>query len=316
MSFDLVKELSKRVLVLDGAMGTMLQQCGLGRGECPEMYSLTQPRIVEDIHRAYVEAGCDIIQTNTFGANRFKLAEYGLGDRVEEINSRAVQVARIAAQGRALVALSVGPSGKLFRPWGEVEYDDLYDVFADQCRAAENAGADLISIETMTDIAELRVAAIAALSTTKLPVLAHLTFESNGRNLMGTDPVTAVLIIEALGVTAVGANCSGGAAQLIPIIKEMANNTNTFISVQPNAGMPELVGEETVFPETPEQMGPHALALREAGANIIGGCCGTTAAHMKVVVDTLRGMAPVTRETPRVWALCGRTSHVIIGDDH
>ncbi len=308
-------ELQKRILVLDGAMGTMLQQKGLGRGECPEIFNLTHPQVLEEIHGAYVDAGCDIVQTNTFGANRFKLGEYGLGDKVEEINTRAVEIARRVVGGKALVALSVGPSGKLMRPLGEVEFDDLYEAFSDQFQAGENAGADLISIETMADIAELRVAVIAALNSTKLPVLAHLTFEPNGRTLMGTDPVTAVLMLEALGVTAVGANCSGGAVQLLPIIAKMAQNTNLFVSVEPNAGMPTLVNEETVFPETPEEMGRHALALRDVGANIIGGCCGTTPQHIKVMAQALQGLEPVKRQPRPLWAFCSRTRRVVMSDD-
>lgn len=315
MGIDLLTELSKRILILDGAMGTMLQRQGLGRGQCPEIFNLVQPQVLEDVHRAYVDAGSDIIQTNTFGANRFKLAEYGLDDKVKEINSRAVEIARRAAGDRALVALSVGPSGRLFKPMGDVEFDELYEGFALQCKAAEMAGADLISIETMTDIAELRVAAIAALSSTNLPVLAHLTFEPDGRTLMGTDPVTAVLILEALGVTAVGANCSGGAGQLLPIIETMAKNTGKYISVQPNAGMPVLIGDETVFPESPEDMAKNALALREAGANIVGGCCGTTPEHIRAIAAALKGMPPVQLEAPAVWALCSRTRHVILADD-
>lgn len=314
MTIDLRSELQKRILVLDGAMGTMLQQQGLGRGECPEIFNLTHPKILEDIHSAYIEAGSDIIQTNTFGANRFKLSEYGLGDKVEEINSRAVEIARRAAGGRALVALSAGPSGKLFKPLGEVEFDDLFEAFSIQFQAAEKAGADLISIETMTDIAELRVAVIAALNSTRLPVLAHLTFEPDGRTLMGTDPVTAVLMLEALGITAVGANCSGGAVQLLPIIEQMAQTTSLFISVEPNAGLPTLVGEETVFPETPEEMGHHALALREAGANIIGGCCGTTPDHIKAMAEAVRGLQPASRKSSPAWAFCSRTRHVVISD--
>lgn len=315
MSINLRSELQKRILILDGAMGTMLQQRGLGRGECPELFNLTHPHVLEDIHSAYIDAGCDIIQTNTFGANRFKLGEYGLADKVEEINSRAVEIARKAAGNRALVALSAGPTGKLFKPFGDVEFDDLFEAFSAQFRAAEKAGADLISIETMTDIAELRVAVIAALSTTRLPVLAHLTFEPDGRTLMGTDPVNAVLILEALGITAVGANCSGGAAQLLPVIEQMARTTSLFISVEPNAGMPTLVGDETVFPETPEEMARHALALRDAGANIIGGCCGTTPQHIKAISEALRGLTPVSRKPAPISAFCSRTRCVVISDD-
>lgn len=316
MGIDIVTELKKRILLLDGAMGTMLQARGLGAGECPEMFNLSHPEVVGEIHKAYVQAGADIIQTNTFGANRFKLREYGLQDKVSEINRRAVKIAKEAAGPKALVALSVGPTGKMLKPYGELDFDHMYQAFAEQMVAAEKAGADLISIETMTDIGELRAALIAAKSETGLPVLAHLTFEADGRTLMGTDPVTAAVIIEGLGALAVGANCSGGALQLLPIIKEIAQNTNLFVSVEPNAGLPTLVGNTTVFPETPEEMARHAVSLREAGANIIGGCCGTTPNHIKAMAQALSGCQPVPREPKKRWAFCSRTKTVWIGEGH
>lgn len=316
MAFNLQEELKKRVLIIDGAMGTMLQQRGLKPGECPEMFGLEHPEILEEVHRMYVEAGADIIETNTFGANWYKLAEYGLEGRAAEINAEAVKIALRAAQGRALVALSVGPTGRLLKPMGDVEFDDLYAAFAEQVRAAEKAGADLISIETMTDVGELRAALIAARECTSLPVIAHLTFEPDGRTLMGTDPVTAALIIEALGALAVGANCSGGARQLKPIIEQMAQTTGLYISVEPNAGLPQLVDGKTVFPETPDEMARYAVELRAAGANIIGGCCGTTPDHIKAIAAAVKGTSPVKREPQPVWAFCSRTRHILVGEPH
>ncbi|MGE5396350.1 MAG: homocysteine S-methyltransferase family protein, partial [Chitinophagales bacterium] len=315
MGLNLEAELKNRILILDGAMGTMLQQRGLKPGECPEMFNLTHPEVLEDVHRAYVLAGADIIQTNTFGGNRLKLAEYGMAERVEEVTAKAVAAARRAAENRALVAVSVGPTGKLLYPTGSVYFDDLYEVYSEQTRAAEKAGADLISFETMTDIGELRAAVIAARDNTSLPILAHLTFEPDGRTMMGTDPVTGALILESLGVMAVGANCSGGARQLLPLIARMANTTNLFISVEPNAGLPSLVDGVTVFPESPEEMAIYALELRDAGANIIGGCCGTTPDHIKAMAEALKGSVPIARTVSRNWAFCSRSRTVFINNN-
>lgn len=312
---DFQTEVRKRILMLDGAMGTMLQARGLPPGQCPESFNLERPDVLEEVHRAYVEAGSDIIQTNTFGGTHFKLQEYGLGDKVEAINAAAVMAARRAAGNQALVAVSVGPTGRLLRPYGDVEFDDLYEAFKTQIVAAARAGADLISIETMTDIGELRAALIAARENTNLPILAHLTFEPNGRTLMGTDPVTAALTIEALGATAVGANCSGGARQLLPLIEQMAAVTSLYVSVEPNAGLPQLIHDKTVFPEKPDEMAGYALELRAAGANIIGGCCGTTPDHIRAMAQAVKGMAPVSRSPKKLWAFTSRTRHLVIGAD-
>ncbi|MGE5422403.1 MAG: homocysteine S-methyltransferase family protein [Ignavibacteriales bacterium] len=314
LKLDLAQEIKKRILILDGAMGTMLQQRGMKPGECPEAFGMAHPEVLEEIHRAYVEAGSNIIQTNTFGANRFKLGEYGLAGEVANINANAVQAAKLAAGDKAMVALSVGPTGQMLKPMGNVEFDDLYEVFAEQMIAAEKAGADIISIETMTDLGELRAALIAAKTNTKLPVLAHLTFEPDGRTLMGTDPVTAAMTIEALGAFAVGANCSGGARQLLPLIEAMGLNSNLFLSVEPNAGLPCLVDGVTTFPHTPGEMGIYALELREAGANIIGGCCGTTPDHIRAIANALQGLAPIVREPRKVTAFCSRTKHIRVDE--
>lgn len=312
---DLPGLLRERILILDGAMGTMLQQNGMNPGHCPELFGIEHEEVLFNIHKEYLEAGADIIQTNTFGGSRYKLAEYGLADRVREINAAAVSIARRAAGSNGLVAASIGPTGKLLRPMGDVTFDDLYAAFAEQMVACAQAGADLISIETMTDIGEMRAALIAAQQNTRLPVIAHMTFEDGGRTMTGTDPVTAVIILEALQPLAIGANCSGGARELLPVIQEMSRHTRLCLSVEPNAGLPLLVDGQTIFPDTPEEMAEYALRLKEAGANIIGGCCGTTPAHIQAIARALKGLTPSAR-TARIYpALASRSRYVMIGPD-
>ncbi|HRY12297.1 MAG TPA: homocysteine S-methyltransferase family protein [Syntrophomonadaceae bacterium] len=312
---DIEGILRERILVLDGAMGTMLQQKGMMPGQCPELFGIEHPEVLQEIHQQYAEAGAEIIETNTFGANRFKLAEYGLEDRVEEINAEAVRLARAAAKNKALVAGCIGPTGRLLRPMGNVNFDDLYDAFAQQAAALERAGADLISIETMTDIGEMRAALIAAKQASRLPVIAHLTFESGGRTMTGTDPLTTVVILDALQPLAIGANCSGGALDLLPIIEVMGRHSRSFISVEPNAGLPRLVGDKTVFPALPEEMAEHALRLKDAGANLIGGCCGTTPQHIQSIAAVLKGMPAVRRQAAQLRGFASRSQVLLIGAD-
>ncbi|HQE22678.1 MAG TPA: homocysteine S-methyltransferase family protein [Syntrophomonadaceae bacterium] len=316
MPGDLISVLRERVVILDGAMGTMLQERGMQPGQCPELFGIENPSILQEIHDLYIEAGADIIQTNTFGGNAFKLAEYGLAEKVDEINAETVRIAREASRGRAWVAASIGPTGKLLSPMGDCSFDDLYTAFAAQIKACEKAGADLISIETMTDIGEMRAALIAARYESRLPVIAHMTFEPEGRTMMGTDPLTALIILEALQPLAIGANCSGGAQQLLPVIEQMGQWTDRFLSVEPNAGLPQLINGQTIFPDSPEDMAEYALRLRAAGANIIGGCCGTTPAHIQAMARALRNMAPVSRPAKKIFALASRSKHVLIGDNH
>lgn len=316
MKPDLLSLLKERVLILDGAMGTMLQDQGMMPGQCPELYGIEHPRMLSHIHQQYVEAGSDIIETNTFGGNRFKLAEYGLQDRVAEINAEAVSIACRSAGGKALVAASIGPSGRLLQPMGDMDFDQLYDAFVEQMVACEKAGADLISIETMTDVGEARIALIAARQNTRIPVIAHLSFESNGRTMMGTDPVTALLTLEALQPLAIGANCSGGAKELLPVIGSMEAYASIYLSVEPNAGLPLLIEGETVFPDSPEEMAEYALRLRDAGAGIIGGCCGTTPAHIMAMADALRGVPSPKRAKRKFFALTSRSQRVLIGKEY
>lgn len=313
---DLEALLRKRVVLLDGAMGTMLQNSGMQPGECPELYGIEHADILEDIHRQYLEAGADIIQTNTFGGNRLKLAEFGLENEVEQINSEAISIAKKAAGSQKLVAASIGPTGKMLPPVGDYSFAQLYDVFREQLIACEKAGADIISLETMTDIGEMRAALIAAKQNTRLPILAHMTFEQGGRTMMGTDPVTALLILEALQPLAIGANCSGGADDLLPVIETMSQYTQGYLTVEPNAGLPVLVEDQTVFPATPEEMAEAALKLMDAGANIIGGCCGTTPVHIAAMAAALRGLPARKKQDRHIYAFASRSRHLLLGAEY
>ncbi len=293
----------------------MLQNQGLQPGQCPELFGIENPQVLAEIHYQYVQAGSDIIQTNTFGGNRCKLSEYGLAEQVQEINTEAVKIARQGAGHKALVAASIGPTGKLLYPMGDVDFDYLYQVFSEQMSACEKAGADLISIETMTDIGEMRAALIAARQNTSLPVIAHMTFENSGRTMMGTDPLTALIILEALQPLAIGANCSGGARELLPVIKMMGRHSSIVLSVEPNAGLPQLVNGQTVFPDSPEEMAEYALKLRDAGANIIGGCCGSTPYHIQAMAKAVKGLTPAHRNRGKLSAFASRSKHVLLGED-
>jgi 5-methyltetrahydrofolate--homocysteine methyltransferase len=313
---DIAKRLKDRILILDGAMGTILQNQGMQPGDCPEWFGIQNPGLLEEIHYQYVQAGADIIQTNTFGANRCKLNEFGLADQVQEINAEAVRIARQAARDKALVAASIGPTGKMLHPLGDADFDFLYQVFGEQAVACEKAGAQLISIETMSDIGEMRAALIAVRQNTRLPIIAHMTFENSGRTMMGTDPLTALLILEALQPMAIGANCSGGARELLPVMETMGRYARTFLSVEPNAGMPQLINGHTVFPDAPEEMAEYALKLREAGANIIGGCCGTTPDHIQAMARALQGIPPLSRKKQGLRGLASRSRCTLIGEDY
>lgn len=305
---------NERVLILDGGFGTMLQARGLKPGTCPESWNLTHPDEVREIHRAYVEAGSNIIHTNTFGANFFKLREYGLENRVREINQAAIRIAREAADGRALVAADLGPTGLLGQPFGPADFDDFYRAFAEQAQAAQEAGADLISLETFSDLMEIRAAVIAAKEHTRLPVIAEMTFEPTGRTLMGTDAAIAAVVLDSLGVDAVGANCSGGPAELLEVIRRMAEVTPLPLVVQPNAGLPQLLDGQTVFSQTAEVFAAFAPRMVEAGAWIVGGCCGTGPEHIRAIAEALRDMAPAKRPGRRKSSLASRSNLVLIDE--
>lgn len=283
-----------RPLLADGAMGTTLHARGVPFESCFDELNLTRPELILEIHREYLEAGADIIETNTFGANRHKLSSHGLEDRVAEVNRAAVDLARraVAESGReALVAGSVGPLGVRLAPFGRVKPEQARQAFGEQIAALVEAGADLIVLETHSDLYELREGIQAAKQISDLPVIASVTFTRDDRTLLGDTPAQAANLLHAAGAEVVGANCSGGPAQLLRVILAMRRAVpEVKLSVMPNAGWPEQVGGRIMYPATAGYFGEHAQGFYHAGASVIGGCCGTTAEHiaqMRQALDRL-----------------------------
>ncbi len=284
---DIERRLGQDVLVVDGAMGTMLQRADIPPEQCHEQLNLTAPEVVEDIHRNYVLAGADCVTTNTFGGSRPKLAEYGLEADVAEYNRAAVRIAR--RSGAQHVLADVGPTGLVMEPLGSATFDEIHDAFFEQVTALAAENPDAILIETMTDIAEARCAVLAARAACDLPVLVTVSFGLSGRmELSGTDPATAAVILESAGASAVGMNCGLGPEQMLPLVEAMAAVTALPIIVQPNAGLPTLVDGATVFPGTAEEMGAFAARFVAAGASVVGSCCGSTPSFTGATSDFAR----------------------------
>ena len=284
---DIMMRLGREVLVLDGAMGTMLQRAGLPAGECPELLNITAPEMIGDVHRFYQLAGADCVTTNTFGGSRPKLAEYGYGSRVEEFNRAAVRIAK--AYGSPHVLADMGPTGLVMEPLGPATFDEVFAAFAEQAMALAAERPDAIFIETMTDIAEARCAVLAAKSVTDLPVFASCTFGLSGRmDISGTEPEVAAVVLEAAGADAVALNCGLGPEQMLPLLARMVGATKLPVIVQPNAGLPTLDDNgHTVFPGTPEELAAFAAGARLVGAAAIGSCCGSTPAYTGAIVDAV-----------------------------
>ena len=302
--------------IFDGAMGTMLQEGGLKPGGCPELMNLEQPDVVQKIHEAYIEAGATMIETNTFGASALKLDHYGLEDRVKEINEAAVKIAREASKGRAKIVGSLGPTGRFIVPLGDLEFEDAYQSFYEQAKTLADAGADYLLFETCIDIQEMRAGLLAAKDATSLPIICQLSYSEDGRTVTGTDPQTAAITLEALGADIIGVNCSLGPQELVPIVKTLAENCSVPISVLPNAGMPRLENGRTIFPMGPEEFASWGEKLVAAGATYLGGCCGTTPAHIKALAAAVKNLPPTERKSPdNRLRLTSRSKTVIIDKD-
>lgn len=305
-----------RPLLLDGAMGTMLQASGLPVGMSPEQYCMESPQVLRGIHKAYLDAGADLLTTCTFGGNPFKLPK---NLDVFAFNRRMAEVAREAARdaGRPVfVAGNVGPSGQFAKPLGPVEPRDLIAAFAAQIRGLVAGGADLIFVETQFDLAEARAAVVAARQECDLPVMVSMTFEQ-GVSLTGSSPAIFAETMQNLGVDVVGTNCSLGPDQMLPVVRELLSACACSVMAEPNAGLPELRGNVTVFPLGPEEFARKTAAFAGLGARILGGCCGTTPQHLAALSRTLRGMECALPETPRRDGICltSRSQLVRIGVD-
>ena len=275
------------VLVADGAMGTMLLDRGLRPGDCPESVNLDRPVVLEEIARLYLEAGADIIQTNTFGGSPLKLAAYGLAAKTEEINRSAVDAVRRAVASRALVCASCGPSGRLLKPYGDVEPRQLTDSFTRQMAALRDAGVDVFCVETMTDLAEASLAVRAAKDVAPaIPVMATMTFDATPRGfytIMGVSIESAAKGLEEAGADVVGSNCGNGIELMIRIARHFRDCTDLPLLIQSNAGLPELKEGHLVYAESPAYMAQKAAKLIAIGVSIIGGCCGTTPDHIRAI---------------------------------
>lgn len=295
MSNKILQELRKgRILVSDGAWGTYLHKKGLKPGECPELWNIHRPDDIYDIAVSYINAGADMIETNSFGGNRFKLANYGQSDQVSELNRKAAEISRKAAGPDHFVLGSVGPTGKMLI-MEEVTPDELYEVFKIQSVALEAGGADAIVIETMSDLEEARLAVMAARQNTSCEVICTMTFSRtlNGefRTMMGISPADMTNILIQAGASIIGANCGNGIADMIGIVKEIRQTDAAVpIIIHANAGMPQYRDGETTFPDSPADMASRVREITGAGASIIGGCCGTTPDHIKEISRVVRSL--------------------------
>ena len=276
--------LKEGILLFDGGIGTQLQAKGLSVGEAPEAWNLKHPEWVKEIHKAYVDSGARVLTTNSFGGSGHKLEKTGWGDRVHEINFQAAAVARDAAGEKAWVAGSVGPTGEFLQPLGTISPTEMKEGFRLQVQALIEGGADLIIVETMSDLEEASLAVQAARETGDFPVIGSMTFnpgKQGYRTMMGVDIPSAVKRLLDEGVDVVGSNCGNGVEDFIHIVKEMRRETDKPILAEANAGLPELVDGKTVYRESPEMMASRLPELIDAGANIVGGCCGTTPEHIR-----------------------------------
>ncbi|MCR5370781.1 MAG: homocysteine S-methyltransferase family protein [Clostridium sp.] len=292
----ILEELKKRILVFDGGMGSLLQAAGLGPGELPETWNLLHPEVVRKIHLDYLEAGSDIVNTNTFGANRLKY-----GEKLSEIVQAAAENARWAVReaGHGYVALDLGPTGRLLKPMGDLDFEEAVDIYAEVVREGVRCGVDLILIETMSDLYELKAAVLAAKENSELPVMATVIFDAGGKLLTGGTPRAAVALLEGLRVDALGLNCGLGPVQMLPMAKELVKYASVPVIVTPNAGLPRSENGKTVYDIGPEEFAASMRDILDLGVSMVGGCCGTTPAHIAALHEVVAGYsAPQLTEKP------------------
>ena len=277
-------------VILDGATGTNLMEKGMPMGVCPEAWILENKEIMIDLQKRYVEAGTQILYAPTFTANRIKLEEYDLSDRLEQMNRDLVKISKEAAGGKAYVAGDMTMTGKQLFPLGDLMFEELVDVYKEQARILDDEGVDLFVVETMMSLQESRAAVIAIREVSDLPIMVSLTYNEDGRTLFGTTPEVAVVVLQSLGADVIGVNCSTGPAEMAPLVAKMAEYATIPILAKPNNGFPELIDGKTIYRTTPEEFAQAGVSLVEAGAAIVGGCCGTTPAHIRALAGLVKGM--------------------------
>ncbi|MBI3755605.1 MAG: homocysteine S-methyltransferase family protein, partial [Deltaproteobacteria bacterium] len=313
MKNSFLRELKKRPLIFDGATGTMLQKLGLKPGGCPDELNITNPEMIKEVHKGYINAGSDVVTTATFGANKIKLKEYNLEGKLGEINLKAAKNAREAVGRDNFVAGGLGPTGKFLEPIGDLTFDEAAGIFSEQINALKEGGVDLIIIETMMDIREMKAAIIAA-KASGLPVAATMTFDETMRTVLGTPPQVFAIVAEGLGCDAIGANCSLGIEGIYRAVEAMSKVTTLPLIAQPNAGIPYLKDGKTIFPAMPEEMAAYVPKLLDAGVRIIGGCCGTTPEHIKELGSRVKGQGSrVERPEIKSTRLASRSGYISFG---
>lgn len=284
--------LAEGVVLFDGAMGTMLYDRGIFINKCFDEINISNPGLVESIHADYIDAGAGVIETNTFGANRFKLALHGLDDSIVEINRAGVEAAMRASDGRVLVAGAIGPLGRRIEPWGPTSNEEASDAFSEQAAALLEGGVDIFVLETFADLNEIHQAINGVRSVTDLPIVAQMTLQQDGLGLYGTEPAEFAIRLDGWDVDVVGVNCSVGPRVMLEAIEKISGEVDKWISAQPNAGIPQSVDGRNIYMTSPEYMAEYARRFVKAGARIIGGCCGTTPAHIRAIADVLKTVSP------------------------
>ena len=307
--------LNDRVLILDGATGTELQKNGLPSGVSPEKWVLDNPDALLSLQREYFQAGSTAVLSFTFGGNRPKLEEYGLGDAVRDINRRLVRISREAAGKDGLVAGDISATGKFVQPFGELPFETAVNHYKEQVAALLEGGVDFFIIETMIDLQEARAALLAVKETCDLPVCVSMTFNEDGRTLTGTDPVSALITLQALGADAVGCNCSTGPLNMLEFVRAMRPYSKVPLLAKPNAGLPRLINAKTVFDMGAEEFGRYGSQLAEAGVAMLGGCCGTDPSYIRELQSNIKGIKPLLRPQPAFSAVTSIRKTVQIGPE-
>lgn len=309
------ERLGKEILFFDGAMGTMLQERGLKTGEIPELWNMTHEEVILDVHKQYLEAGCDMVKANTFGINPFKME--GTGYTCEELTKKGIELVKraIAETGKeAYTALDIGSLGKLLEPLGELPFEEAYEAFKPVCIAGEQAGADLVLIETMNDTYEIKAAVLAAKENTSLPVVVTMVFDEGGKLLTGADMEAAVAMLEGLRVDAIGLNCGFGPDVMKEFLPKLREVCSLPIVVNPNAGLPVVVDGKTCFHVGPEEFAKIMTEIAEEGISVLGGCCGTTPAHIKALVESCKGKKPLAI-TDKERSVVSSYTHAVVLDE-